>query len=168
MPIRDIVLYPHPALTTEAATVTEFDDDLHQLLDDMAMTMYAANGVGLAANQIDVLQAVTVIDVGEEGANTLHELVNPVITDSSGAARGQEGCLSFPELYEQVERATKVRVEYMDRSGEPQVLEAEGFLAVALQHEIDHLNGILFTDRLSSLKRRMALRKYKKSQSKQV
>lgn len=161
MALREIVLYPHSALTTPAEPVSAFDDELHALLEDMAETMYHADGIGLAANQIDVLQRVTVIDAGGDAPNLL-EIVNPTIVASSGSAKGSEGCLSFPGLSETVRRATDVTVEYQDRDGNKQAIEADGLLAVALQHEIDHLDGIVFTERLGPLKKKMALKRYQK------
>ena len=161
MTIMKIVTYPHAALKTPAKTVTAFDAALHRLLDDMAETMYARDGVGLAANQVDVLQRVTVIDTGTKEQPALVEYVNPEIVEASGEMTWDEGCLSFPELYERIKRNRKVRVRYQDRHGATHEVEAEGgLLAVALQHEIDHLNGVLFIDRMGPLKRKLALKDY--------
>ena len=162
MALRDIVLYPHKSLTTAAEPVESFDEDLHTLIDDLAETMYAADGIGIAANQIDVLQRVTVIDVDPKGDSQLLELVNPKVVSSSGKQKGSEGCLSFPGLTEDVKRAEEVTVEYQDRDGNKQSIDADGLLAVALQHEIDHLDGVVFTDRLGPIKKKMALKRYKK------
>lgn len=161
MALREIVLYPHDALTTPAAPVSSFDDELATLLNDMAETMYGADGIGLAANQIDVLQRVTVIDAGGEEPH-LMEIVNPEIIDASGQFKGSEGCLSFPGLHEDIKRNAEVTVRFQDRDGEEHIVEAEGLLAIALQHEIDHLDGVVFTDRLGPLKKMMALKRYRK------
>jgi peptide deformylase len=134
-------------LKEQAATVTKVDRRIKKLLEDMAQTMYAANGVGLAAPQVGVSLRVIVVDAGEG----LLELVNPVITAAEGCELGNEGCLSIPGMYGEVERCTKVTVEGLTREGKKVVLEGEGFLARVLQHEIDHLNGVLFIERASSL-----------------
>lgn len=161
MSVLDIVRYPHDALTTAGADVTAFGAELHTFLDDMAETMYAADGVGLAANQVAVLQRVTVIDTGEEGPGLL-ELVNPRVVEREGEIIWQEGCLSFPELFFDVKRASHVKVAYVDRHGAAQEIEADGLLAVALQHEIDHLDGVVFTERISKIDKRLMLRKYRR------
>ncbi len=163
MSLREVVVWPHEALTTPAEPVEVFDEDLATLIDDMAETMYASNGVGLAANQIAVLKRVTVIDCGdEEGESALLELVNPAIIERHGKFTWQEGCLSFPELFEKIERAERVKVEFFDRHGARQEVEAEGLLAVALQHEIDHLDGIVFMERMGNLQKRLATRRFRK------
>ena len=162
MAVLPIVRYPHEALTTPAEPVTVFDDALGVFIDDLAETMYAANGVGLAANQVAVLQRVTVIDTASsDDPAELIELVNPTIVERSDEPLiWEEGCLSFPELFEKVERSARVRVAYVDRHGAPQEIEAEGLLAVALQHEIDHLDWIVFVDKVSRLARVRALRRF--------
>jgi len=143
MAIRQIVKYPNPILKKKARTVTKFHDRLHKLLDDMAETMYDAPGVGLAAPQVGVLKRAIVIDIGEG----LIEMVNPEIVEKSGAQISQaEGCLSIPDLLSDVRRAEKVKVKGQDRYGNPIEMEAEGYLARAFQHEIDHLNGVLMID----------------------
>lgn len=162
MALRHIVKYPHKALTTPAKPVEAFDSELHQLIDDMAETMYANDGVGLAANQIDVLQRVTVIDAGGPDNPQLMEIVNPEILEREGEITWEEGCLSFPDLFEKVKRAAQVKVRYFDRNGEAIEVEAEGLLAVALQHEIDHLDGVVFTERMGPLKKRNALKTWEK------
>lgn len=165
MAILDIVLHPHKALYTPAKAVDTFDESLHTLLDAMAETMYAANGVGLAANQVNVLQRVTVIDIGSEEDPQLVELVNPEIVDRSGQITWEEGCLSFPQVYEKVKRANHVTVRYQDRHGKAQEISGEELLAVALQHEIDHLDGICFIDRMGPMKRKLALKEFARIQA---
>ncbi len=158
----DIVIYPEAVLSTAGEDVDVVDDDVRQLLDDLTETMYAANGVGLAAQQIGDLRRVCVIDIrNEDGeAGDLLQLVNPRVVQREGTLKWEEGCLSFPELYETVERSAKVQIEALDRDGNPLEVEGEGLLAVVLQHEIDHLDGVLFIDRVSRLKRRMALKRF--------
>jgi peptide deformylase len=163
MALRPIVLYPNPVLKTPAHPVTAFDGALRSLIDDMAETMYHAKGVGLAANQVNVLQRVAVIDVADEGQPAqLLELVNPRITRFDGKARGQEGCLSLPKLYDNVDRATHVTVVFESATGETRELAADGLLAICLQHEIDHLDGIVFLDRMGPLARSLAMKRYRK------
>jgi len=143
MAIRQIVKYPNPILKKKARTVTKFHDRLHKLLDDMAETMYDAPGVGLAAPQVGVLKRAIVIDIGDG----LIEMVNPEIVEKSGDQISQaEGCLSIPDLLSDVRRAEKIKVKGQDRYGNPIEMEAEGYLARAFQHEIDHLNGVLMID----------------------
>lgn len=163
MSVLHIVKYPHEALTTPAAPVERFDDELHAFLDDMAETMYAANGVGLAANQVAELRRVTVIDIAaSDEPSKLVELINPEVVERSGKLVWEEGCLSFPELYEKIERAARVKVRYQDRNGDEQHIESDGLLGVALQHEIDHLDGIVFTERLKPFQKKLALKRYDK------
>jgi peptide deformylase len=163
MALLPIVIYPHPTLKKRATEVEAFDGNLAKLLDDMSETMYAAGGIGIAANQVDSLQRVTVIDAAPDGEPAqLIEFVNPVIVEKSGAVTWHEGCLSLPELFGDVKRASNVKVSYRDRNGGQHELEAEGLLAVALQHEIDHLDGVMFIDRLSLLERKAALRRWQK------
>ena len=166
MAIRDILLYPEHSdvLTTECDPVETVDEEVRTLVDDLAETMYDAPGIGLAAPQIGVTRRVTVIDVSdpEQPGGELHVLINPDILETSGSITWEEGCLSFPGLYQDVERAESVRVAATDRDGERYELEAEGVLAVAIQHEVDHLDGTLFLERMSPLKRRMARKDYKK------
>lgn len=166
MAVLEIVHYPHEALTTPAKPVETFDADLAAFIDDMAETMYDADGVGLAANQVAVLKRVTVIDTGDEDGPGLLEIVNPtIVARSDEPILWQEGCLSFPELFFDVKRAKEVTVEYFDRHGAPQRIEADGLLAVALQHEIDHLDGVVYIDRIGQVDRRLMLRKYRKRMS---
>lgn len=151
MALLPILRYPDPRLAKIAAPVTSVDDRIRQLVADMAETMYEAPGIGLAATQVDVHKQVVVIDVSEE-KNQLLALVNPRITHRDGLREGEEGCLSVPGIYDKVERAERVTVEYLDLEGQMQTLEAEDLLAVCIQHEIDHLNGKVFVQYLSQLK----------------
>jgi peptide deformylase len=165
--LLDIVLYPEEVLSTPGKDVDEVGDDIRALLDDLAETMYAARGVGLAANQIGDLRRVCVIDTRldaeeEDGPGTLIELVNPRVVEREGELVWEEGCLSVPEIFEDVKRAAWVRVEALDRDGNEFSIEGEELLAVVLQHEIDHLDGVMFLDHISRLKRRMALKRFKK------
>ena len=162
--VREIVIWPDPVLKKVAAPVDVVDDGIRRLLDDMAETMYAADGVGLAAPQLGVGRRVIVIDVSpREPDQKLIHLVNPEIVLAEGTTVYTEGCLSIPGEAEEVERANKVRVRALDYHGKPFEIEAEGdLLAIALQHEIDHLQGTLFVDHLSSLKRELIRRRMKK------
>ena len=147
MTTRPILPFGDPILRKTAKPVTEFNDRLFRLLDDLAETLYAAEGrAGLAAPQIGVLRRVIVMDCGEG----LIELINPVIVEQSGEQYGSEGCLSYPGYYGMVRRANRVKITTMDRSGHPSTLEAEGYLARCIQHEIDHLDGVLFIDRIQN------------------
>lgn len=153
MALLPILQYPHPTLAANAEPVTEFNDELKELATNMAETMYAAPGVGLAANQVGVLKRIIVIDVSEE-SNELRVFVNPqVIAHSDELEEFEEGCLSLKGLYEKVKRPERVTVRAQDLDGNPFELEADGLLAVCVQHEIDHLNGIVFIDHLSRLKK---------------
>jgi peptide deformylase len=142
--IRMIVKDPDPVLREKAITVTKFNANLHKLLDDMAATMYDAPGVGLAAPQVGILKRVIVMDVGNE--NGLIEMVNPEVITSSGEQIGPEGCLSIPGLQGDVKRALNVTAKGQDRNGNEIVIEGTELLARCILHEIDHLNGVLFTD----------------------
>ena len=168
MAIRDIRILGDPVLREPAEAVPEVDDDVRRLVRDMLETMYHAQGIGLAAPQVGVSQRVIVVDLGEsdeDGVGTV-ALVNPAVVESSRKKeRGPEGCLSIPGMEEVVERPSTVTVEGLDQDGEPVSLEASGLLGRALQHEIDHLDGVLFIDRVSPLKRRLLLRKWQKSQA---
>jgi len=156
-----ILEFPDPRLRTRAAPVTVFDAALKQFVADMFETMYAANGVGLAATQVDVHRQVLVIDMSE-GRNQPLVLINAGIVEKDGAQVYQEGCLSFPGLYADVTRALKVKVKAQDTDGREFLYEAEGPLAVAVQHEMDHLAGKVFVDYLSPLKRSMLLKRLEK------
>lgn len=163
MAVLDILLYPHPTLRVKCKPVDEINDEILQLLDDMAETMYVAKGIGLAAPQIGVEKRITVIDPGEERGSSLVELINPKIVDTWGEKmRYDEGCLSLPELYDTVWRPSGVRVEAMDRHGETFTIEGEGILSIVLQHEIDHLDGVLFIDHISRLRHNAIKRKMRK------
>lgn len=164
MAVRDIILMGDPILRREAEAVADFDDELRILVRDMFETMYHAEGIGLAAPQIGIGTRVLVVDLRrDEHDDEPIALVNPVVTWKSPATdKKTEGCLSIPDLEEVVERPSEVRVEGFDPTGSPISLEADELLARALQHEIDHLDGVLFLDHLSALKRRMLLKKWKK------
>jgi len=161
MALLEIRVLGDPILRKETVKVTEVTDELRRLVDDMFETMHAASGIGLAAPQVGRAERLTVIDIGEEGPGPL-VLFNPEITSESGEVKWEEGCLSIPEIYGDVTRSARVTVEAMDREGRPFTIDAEGLLAVCLQHEIDHLHGKLFIDYLSLLKRRSALAKWEK------
>lgn len=168
--IREIVVYPDKRLKLISKKVEAFNNALHDLLDDMYETMCAKSGVGLAAIQIGVDQRVLIINVpleDEDGEhdqpkkNTL-EMINPLIVEKDGTEKFQEGCLSVPGIYEEVERAKHVRVEYFDRNGNKHEIEDDGFLAVAMQHEIDHLDGKVFIEKLSYIKRKKFEKEWKR------
>ena len=164
MSLRPIVKYPDPRLKQRALPVKVVDDEIRRLVDDMAETMYAAPGVGLAANQVGVLLRVFVIDTStEDEPSELRVFINPEIVDTSGTLVWEEGCLSFPGVTEEIRRAEHVRVRALDRDGKPFELEADGLLAVAIQHENDHLNGVVMLDKLSAVKRRLLGRKLAKA-----
>ena len=154
MAVRPVRLYGDPVLRQKVAEVAEFDEALRLLAADMRETMAAYHGVGLAANQLGVLQRVLVVDVPlEEERRARYTLVNPVVVRRSGSGSAEEGCLSIPGIYEDVSRSVRIKVKAVDEFGRPLELEPEGYLARAIQHEIDHLDGVLFIDRLSPLKR---------------
>jgi peptide deformylase len=151
MALLNILRYPDARLHKVAKPVTEFDDRLGKLVADMAETMYAAPGIGLAAIQVDVPKQVIVVDVSERH-DSLVVLVNPEIVEATGISDIEEGCLSVPGIYELVERAERVKVRAHDQNGNPFTLEAQGLLAVCIQHEMDHLKGKVFVEHLSQLK----------------
>ena len=153
-----ILEFPDPRLRTKAAPVEVVDDNLRALIDDMFETMYAAPGIGLAATQVDVHRRLLVADVSADRSDP-HVLINPEILEKDGVIATDEGCLSVPGYYEEVERAEHIRVRFLDRQGEPQEMEAEGLLAVCIQHEMDHLLGKLFVDYLSEAKRQRIRKK---------
>jgi peptide deformylase len=165
MAIRDILVVPDPVLKQKSVPVEAVDDDLRALMDDMLETMYAAPGIGLAAVQIGVPKRVIVIDLDQkEGERNPRAFINPkIIWASDEMAVFEEGCLSVPEIWDDVERPARIKAEYLDRDGKKQILEADGMLATCLQHEMDHLNGVLFIDHLSRLKRSMAIKKLTKA-----
>ncbi|MDH5673953.1 MAG: peptide deformylase [Myxococcales bacterium] len=160
MAVRTILHYPDERLRKVAEPVTDFDAELARLVDDMAETMYAAPGVGLAAPQIGVSRRVFVIDVatGDDEPSDLRVFVNPEILERVGEVQNEEGCLSFPGVHEDVKRAERVRVRACDQHGQSFELEAEALLAIAIQHENDHLDGKLMVDHLSLLRRRLVHR----------
>ncbi len=164
--IREIVTYPDKRLKLVSKDVENFDKELHTLLDDMYETMTARNGIGLAAIQIGVaLQALLILlpdENDEQKKEDLIEVINPKILNKKGSIVYQEGCLSVPEYYDEVERAEWIEVEYYDRYGEKKVKECDGLLAVAFQHEMDHLQGHLFIEKLSYLKRKKFEKEWKK------
>ncbi len=167
--IRDIVIYPDKRLKLISKEVTLFDHELHTLLDDMYETMVAKNGVGLAAIQIGVAQRALIINLPNEEnedaiqlkENTL-EIVNPVFVKKEGLCKHQEGCLSVPGVYEDIERAEHIVIEYQNRYGEKCTINNNEFLAIAIQHEIDHLDGKVFIEKLSILKRKKFEKEWKK------
>ncbi len=152
MSILNILNFPDSRLRIKAKPVTSFDAALRSLIDNMFETLYAAPGVGLAATQIDVHKRLLIVDVSEDQDDP-HTFVNPRIVVRDGVSVHDEGCLSFPGIYEQVERASQVTVAAQDGYGQPFTLEADGLMAVCVQHEIDHLDGKLFVDYISALKR---------------
>jgi peptide deformylase len=163
MSVLNVLHYPDPRLRHKALSVTHFDAVLHTLVSDMFETMYDAPGIGLAAIQINVKQAVIVIDISE-GKNQPLCLINPEITAQSGELHYQEGCLSVPDIYEKVTRAETIQVSAHNQHGEAITVDASDLLAVCIQHEIDHLQGKLFVDTLSSLKQQRIRKKMEKSQ----
>lgn len=165
MAIRTILRYPDKRLRNKAEPVTVVDDAIRALCDDMAETMYAAPGVGLAAPQIGVAKRIFVIDVAAEGEpSELRTFINPEFVKREGETVWEEGCLSFPGIHEEIERAARVTVRALGLDGQPFELTAEGLLAIALQHEYDHLEGTLMVDRVSLLKKRMIDREMRKQQ----
>ena len=163
--IHEIVKYPDPVLSKRAASVTDFDAALKKLVDEMFESMYAAQGIGLAAPQIGISKQLTVIDISfKKNPDEKIVLINPEIIEEQGKQFEEEGCLSLPEIREKVHRAARVKVRAQNERGEWFEIEGEELLARAFQHEIDHLNGVLFIDRISRLKRELALRKIRKMQ----
>jgi len=161
MAVLEILHFPDPRLRTKAQPVAKVDDSVRRLVDDMFETMYAAPGIGLAATQVDVAQRVLVLDVSDD-RSAPRCFINPEIVARDGEEEMEEGCLSVPGVYDRVRRAERIRVRALDRDGQPFELEAEGLLAVCIQHEIDHLDGKLFVDYLSSLKRQRIRKKLEK------
>jgi peptide deformylase len=163
MAIRTILHYPDPRLRRKALPVEHITPEIHQLIDDMAETMYAAPGVGLAAPQIGESHRIFLVDIAsEDEPSNLLVFINPEIVDCSGEQAGQEGCLSFPSVTEEIKRKAKVTVRALDRQGKPFELQAEGLLSVAIQHENDHLDGVLMIDHMGVLKKRIVHRKMQK------
>lgn len=163
MALLDILHFPDPRLRTQATSVTEVTDRVRKLIDDMLETMYAAPGIGLAATQVNVHQRILVIDTSSE-QNEPCVFINPEILEKDGVEEMDEGCLSVPGIYEKVQRAEHIRVRALDRDGSTFELDAHDLLAVCIQHEIDHLDGKLFVDYLSKLKRMRIRKKLEKQQ----
>jgi len=162
MPLLEILKYPDPRLRTVALPVAEVNDEIRQLISDLFETMYLAPGIGLAASQVDVHQRIVVMDISEDKSQPLC-LINPEFLELTGKARREEGCLSVPDVYETVERAEKIRVKALDRDGKEFELQADEMLAVCIQHEMDHLDGKLFVDYISPLKRQRLKKKLSKA-----
>lgn len=158
MSLLDLHLLGSPALRTPSTDVPAVDDGVRQFIDDLYQTMDAAEGIGLAANQVGDFRRIAVIAVDQQRL----VMVNPVIRSPQGSAKAEEGCLSIPDLYADVTRPDRVVLEALDRNGQRYTLEADGLLARAIQHEVDHLDGILFIDHLSPLKRRLMVSRWKK------
>ncbi|MBE9610612.1 peptide deformylase [Chitinilyticum piscinae] len=165
MALLNILHYPDERLHTVAKPVEVFDDTLQRLIDDMAETMYEAPGIGLAATQVNVHRRLIVIDLSET-KDQLQVLINPEFLEKDGETTYEEGCLSVPGIYEEVKRAERVKVRALDRHGKPYELEADGLLAICIQHEIDHLDGKVFVEKLSRLKLNRIVQKLKKNQRK--
>ncbi len=173
MPILPIIIAPDPRLKLIAAPVRRVDDEIRQLMDDMLETMYQAPGVGLAAPQVGVLKRVIVVDASaKDEERAALRMANPELIEVSDEdVNYEEGCLSLPEHYAKVVRPARVRVRYLDHENEAREIDAEGLLGTCIQHEMDHLEGILFVDRISALKRNMILRKltkFKKAEAKKA
>jgi peptide deformylase len=159
MAVRPVRIYGDPVLRQRAVDLTAVDETVRRLIEDMRETVKAYNGVGLAATQLGVAQRVLVVSLPTDSEERVqHALINPVITHRSGSETGEEGCLSIPGIWEEVARSALLRVRGLDLTGKPVEIEAGGFLARVIQHEIDHLDGVLFVDRLSALKRQFLRR----------
>lgn len=167
MSVLTILRYPDPRLHQIAAKVEQLDDGIRKLINDMAETMYAAPGVGLAATQLDVHLRIIVIDISDT-RDQLRVFVNPELIAASGEADREEGCLSVPDVYEKVRRAESITVRAQDADGRPYTLEAEGLLAVCIQHEMDHLEGKVFVEKLSRLKQSRIRARIKKHERRPV
>jgi peptide deformylase len=169
MAIRPIIIAPDPVLKAKAKPVGNIDGSIVRLMDDMLETMYRAPGIGLAAPQIGILQRVIVVDVADKGEQPQpFAMANPeILWKSDETSVHNEGCLSLPDHYADVTRPKQVRLRYIDRDGEVRELDADNLLATCVQHEIDHLNGVLFIDHISLLKRNMILRKLQKAKKSQ-
>ncbi len=166
MALLEILEYPHPILSSKAEPVAVVDDEIRKLADDMAETMYDAPGVGLAANQVGVLKRIFVIDVaGEDEPSQLMTFINPEILELTGTQTWNEGCLSFPGAVADIQRAEHVKVRALNSKGEPFELAADGLLAVAIQHENDHLNGVLMIDKVGPIKRRKIAAQVREAQT---
>ncbi len=164
MALLEIKKYPEKILKQKTAPLETIDGDIHHLIDDMIETMYAVRGIGLAANQVGISKRLCVIDTsGREEKSQLIVLINPVIIEKEGTEESDEGCLSIPGYLPIIKRSAKVTVKGLNREGKPIQLEADGLLARALQHEIDHLDGLLIIDRISPIKREFFKKRYKRS-----
>ncbi len=165
MAVLPLVIAPDPRLNIPSKKVEVVDDALRAFIKDMLDTMYANEGIGLAAVQVGVHKKVIVVDIGvRDGTPAPQAFINPeIVEESNDHSSYNEGCLSFPDQFSEVERPAKVKIRYLDEQGKEQVIEATGILATCLQHEIDHTNGIVFVDHISSLKRDMIIRKLKKA-----
>ncbi|HEY9202767.1 MAG TPA: peptide deformylase [Sulfurimonas sp.] len=163
-----IVEYPDKRLKEKSKEIDKFDKELHKLLDSMYETMIGSNGIGLAAIQVGHAKRVLILNIpdenDEQSVDTLIEMINPVITQTNGVTTYQEGCLSVPSFYEDVERHENIIVNYQDRDGNTKIMEADGLLSIAIQHEMDHLEGILFIDKLSYSRRKKFEKEYKRMQ----
>ncbi len=170
MTIKPLIILPDPVLRQASKPIERFDDELKRLADDMLETMYDAPGIGLAAIQIGVPRRMLVIDVAREGEDKQPQVfINPEILKSSEERSVyEEGCLSIPDYYAEVERPAVITLKYLDRDGKEQTIDADGLLATCLQHEIDHLNGVLFIDHISRLKREMVIKKFTKAAKSKV
>ena len=167
MALLDILRFPDARSRTKAVPVTEVTDGIREFLDDMLETMYAAPGIGLAATQVNVHQQIVVLDISED-KNQPYCLINPVIIKAEGEEICEEGCLSVPEYYAEVQRAEAITVKALDRGGKEFELEADGLLAVCIQHELDHLKGKLYVDYLSPLKQQRLRKKFEKLEKQQA
>lgn len=165
MTIKPLIILPDPLLRQVSAPIEQVDDAVRKLSDDMLETMYDAPGIGLAAIQVGIPRQMLVIDLSKEGEDKQPQVfINPSIVHSSDERSAyEEGCLSIPDYYAEVERPAKVTVKYVDIAGKEQLIDADGLLATCLQHEIDHLNGVLFIDYISRLKREMVIKKFTKA-----
>lgn len=163
-----IVEYPDKRLKEKSKEIDKFDKELHKLLDAMYETMIGSNGIGLAAIQVGHAKRALILNIpdenDEQSVDTLIEMINPVITQTNGVTTYQEGCLSVPSFYEDVERHENITVNYQDRDGNTKIMEADGLLSIAIQHEMDHLEGILFIDKLSYSRRKKFEKEYKRMQ----
>lgn len=161
MTLLAVLQFPDPKLRNKALPVEKVDDEIRQIVDDMFETMYEQSGVGLAAIQADIRKQIIAIDVSEDRSQPLC-VINPEIIHREGIQYEYEGCLSLPGVFDKVERAAKIRLRALDRDGKQYEIDAEGLLAICIQHEMDHLEGILFVDHLSSLKRERVRKKLEK------
>jgi peptide deformylase len=160
MSVLDILIFPDPRLKKIAEPVTQVDEHIKKIINDMLETMYHAAGIGLAATQANIHQRIIVIDISENRRSPIC-LINPAIINHSGTIGWQEGCLSFPNIYTKVKRHTNIEIEYLDIDNKTQSLTADGLLSICIQHELDHINGITFYDRISPLRQALLKKKIK-------